>query len=78
MRSRRIRATQAAASPTAAEAITAVGAVAEELRTFSATLDAAAAAATEPAFTDEELGSAGGLDVVLAFFLFFKRPNDTN
>ena len=55
------------------------------LRTFSATLDAAAAtavvaAATEDfAFTllDLELDAAGGLEEVLAFFFFFSMPNMT-
>lgn len=66
---------QAAANPTAAEATTATGAVAEELRTFSATAELVEAA--EVALVDLELDSAGGLDDSLAFFLFFKRPKYT-
>ena len=73
---------QAAARPATADTATAAGAVAGLASTFSATVEAAAAAevvataAVDTAFcaTVAEVDAAGGLAVVLAFFFFLSKP----
>lgn len=66
----------AAASPVAAEATTAIGAVIGAFKTFSATSDTAAATVTlGEALLAPEPDAAGGLGDVLAFFFFLSKPN---